>query len=266
MKLRTLLLAGLVSASMILPASALTLEVDGVDRTQEAQASLVQGVTYVSLRSVASMLDGGADIFWDNGAARVTTDQLDLRARPGDAYIQANGRCISAQGAVQAVDGVTMTPLRALAEAMGGSVTWDQDTQTAHVTTGSGAPAPASYDEEDLYWLSRIISAESQGEPLAGKIAVGNVVLNRVASSEFPNTIKDVIFDSKWGIQFTPVQNGTIYNEPTAESVVAAKLCLEGASEAGDSLYFLAPALAQNNWSMANREFVAVIGNHWFYR
>lgn len=266
MKLRTLLLAGLASVSMILPASALTLEVDGVDRTEEAQTTLVQGVTYVSLRAAAAMLDGAAEVSWDGTAARVTTSQLELRAKPGDAYIQANGRCIAAQGAIQAENGVTMTPLRALADAMGGTVTWDQATQTARVTTGSGVPSPANYNAEDLYWLSRIISAESKGEPLAGKIAVGNVVLNRVASSEFPNTVKGVIFDARWGGQFTPVQNGTIYDEPTAESVTAAKLCLEGVSEVGDSLYFLAPSLAQNNWSMENREFVATIGNHWFYR
>ena len=114
--------------------------------------------------------------------------------------------------------------------------------------------------------MSRIISAESRGEPLAGKLAVGTVVLNRVASSQFPDTIYGVIFDDKWGVQFTPTANGTIYQEPTAESVLAAKLCLDGAREAGDSLYFLAPKIATNHWVMENRELVAIIGNHWFYR
>lgn len=114
--------------------------------------------------------------------------------------------------------------------------------------------------------MSRIISAESRGEPLLGKIAVGTVVLNRVASKEFPNTIYDVIFDRKWGVQFQPTANGTIHNEPTAESVLAAKLVLEGARAAGDSLYFLAPDLTQNHWIMNNRDHVATIGCHWFYR
>ena len=57
----------------------------------------------------------------------------------------------------------------------------------------------ASYNEDDVYWLSRIISAESRGEPLEGQIAVGNVVLNRVRSSAYPNTIYGVIFDRKHG-------------------------------------------------------------------
>jgi len=62
------------------------------------------------------------------------------------------------------------------------------------------------------------------------------------------------------------VANGTIYNEPTEESVLAAKMVLEGARVTGDSLYFLAPDLTTNHWIMENREYVTTIGTHWFYR
>ena len=75
-----------------------------------------------------------------------------------------------------------------------------------------------------------------------------------------------MIFDRKWGVQFTPVSNGTIYDTPTDQSVRAAKMALEGTNVVGDSLYFLAPALSTNSWVMENRELVTVIGNHWFYR
>ena len=132
-----------------------------------------------------------------------------------------------------------------------------------------GAPlasGDAVYDADALYWLSRIISAESRGEPLEGQIAVGNVVLNRVDSPDFPDTIYGVIFDDRWGGQFTPVRNGTIYQEPTEQSIQAAKLCLEGVNVAKDSLYFLAPALTNNHWIMENRTHVMTIGAHWFYR
>ena len=95
---------------------------------------------------------------------------------------------------------------------------------------------------------------------------MGTVVLNRVASREFPDTIYDVIFDRKWGIQFEPVANGTVYHEPTLESVLAAKLVLDGARAAGDSLYFIAPELTTNHWTMENQDFVVTIGCHWFYR
>jgi N-acetylmuramoyl-L-alanine amidase len=86
-----------------------------------------------------------------------------------------------------------------------------------------------------------------------------------VASREFPNTVRGVIFDNRWGIQFTPVANGTIYQNPTQESIRAAKLCLEGARTAGNSLYFLNPAESSNFWVVNNRPYVTTIGSHSFY-
>lgn len=131
--------------------------------------------------------------------------------------------------------------------------------------TPSGTQSNPNVDEDAVYWLSRIISAESKGESLEGQIAVGNVVLNRVKSPEFPNTIYGVIFDDRWGGQFEPVRNGTIYLEPTAQSVQAAKQCLSGVNNIGNCLYFLAPDLAQNFWIPQNREYVTTIGCHDFY-
>lgn len=270
MKLRTLIAAGLTAACLTLPSAALTLQVDGVDQTARAKAAVIGGQTYVSLRAVSAMLNPDARVDWSNGTATVTAPGLSLAARPGDCYLQVNGGSVYLENGVQAVDGSVMVALRPLASAMGGSVDWDGSSCTASVKRGSGVPdaetAGAGYSQEDLYWLARIISAESRGEPFKGKLAVGTVVLNRVASPDFPDTVYGVIFDSRWGGQFTPVRNGTIYQEPTEESVQAARLCLQGAREAGDSLYFLNPALAANHWAMKNRPYVATIGNHWFYR
>ena len=95
---------------------------------------------------------------------------------------------------------------------------------------------------------------------------MGNVVLNRTESGQFPDTVKEVVFDSQYAVQFTPVANGTIYQEPAASSVLAAKLCLEGAEVAGDSLYFFAPAVSAGSWITQNRTYFAAIGSHHFYR
>ena len=77
---------------------------------------------------------------------------------------------------------------------------------------------------DDIFWLARIIHAESQGEPYIGKVAAGNVVMNRVNSKQFPNTIYGVIFEYFQGIpQFSPVADGTIYNNPSAECLKAAE-------------------------------------------
>jgi N-acetylmuramoyl-L-alanine amidase len=100
------------------------------------------------------------------------------------------------------------------------------------------------YNADELYWLSRIIEAEAGGELLEGKIAVGNVVLNRVADKRYPNSIYGVIFDFKNGIQFTPAYTGTIYNKPSQDSIIAAKMCLEGYEIVPGVLFFFNPRIA----------------------
>ena len=255
----------LLVLTMTAGASAVELRVDGAKVPCDVAPRVIGNTTYVSLRSVTQALREDANISWE-GKAVVRAGNLNLTVKPGDCYLEANGRALYIPGAAQAEGGRTLVPVRVLAEAMDAQVHWDGATGTIDLRRGSGAitPGERAYSADDLYWLSRIISAESQGEPLAGKIAVGNVVLNRVKSSEFPNTIYDVIFDRRWGGQFTPASNGTINREPTAESVLAAKLCLDGANTVGESLYFLAPAIAQNHWAMG-RPYVATIGSHWFY-
>ncbi len=125
--------------------------------------------------------------------------------------------------------------------------------------------ADSAYDYEDLYWLSRIISAEAKGESFTGQIGVGTVVLNRVKSKQFPNTVKGVVFDKKYGTQFTPVANGTIYNTPTQSAVVAAKMCLDGYTLSNSVLYFLNPSIATSSWIQNNRKYAFRVGNHEFY-
>ena len=252
---------------------------------------LENGVTSVPLRTLLDTA-GGWNIYWDSDgrqAVAETEGRLTVTAKPGETVLTINGEDTAAPSAVYILNGRTYVPVRALGEALGWSVEWDSALGGAAVSTvaspggeapdgtpdssvgtvpGEGAPedSGASYSEEDLYWLSRIISAESQGEPLEGQIAVGNVVMNRVASDEFPNTIQEVIFDQKYTVQFEPVSNGTIYHEPTALSVAAAKAVLNGAaSVVGDCLYFYAPALSQGLWINANRTYYKTIGCHRFY-
>ena len=153
-------------------------------------------------------------------------------------------------------------PLRPLANLLGADVSFVDWSSPIAVSS----PRAAEHSEDDLYWLSRIINAESRGESLRGQVAVGNVILNRVASSRFPNTIRDVIFDSKDGVQFTPVSNGTIYREPTAQSVLAARLALNGTDIAGDSLYFFNPSYSSGSWVRRNRPYHSAIGCPLFYQ
>lgn len=124
----------------------------------------------------------------------------------------------------------------------------------------------ASVQNKDIYWLSRIIDAESKGESYTGKVAVGSVVMNRVKSSAFPNTVKGVIFEYYKGIpMFSPVENGTIYNTPSQESIKAAHAAYNGQKPAGNATYFYNPTIARSTWIARNKSYVARIGNHVFY-
>lgn len=261
------LAAATLALSLTTPAFAVTevLSINGRNVWQEAKTQMVASTTYGSIRTMVNYLLPGAEVSWKNGTAWVKGNGLTISARPGDLYIKINERVIYLPYGVRAVNGSVLVPVRAFAEALGCKVNWSHQ-QGVTIMPGSEIPGGTPYGEEELYWMSRIIYAESGGEPLLGKLAVGTVVLNRVASPEFPNTIYEVIFDRKWGVQFTPAYNGMIFKEPNQESVLAAKMVLDGARAAGDSLYFLAPSLTNNHWIMENREYVTTIGGHWFYR
>ncbi|MBQ8004437.1 MAG: cell wall hydrolase, partial [Oscillospiraceae bacterium] len=193
-------------------------------------AKLINSVTYVPVRTFSERLEE-VDVLWDNArkTAMVSADEIDVSAGIGNVYIEGKGRVLYSGNPNIIIDGSAYIPIRPLAKALGASVVWKNDTKTAEVISGTETfkTADEFYNASDLYWLAKIINAESQGEPLNGKIAVGNVVLNRVDSAEFPNTVYDVVFDKKGGVQFTPVANGSINKEPGAESYFAAKICLE---------------------------------------
>ncbi len=208
------------------------------------EALLIDSTTYVPFRAVCSALgDGGVE--WDDKTkiASYVSDGLEIKARAGEYYIEANGRYFYCENSVKNVDSRIYVPIRPMAKAFGVNVEWDPSYKVK-LTCGSALKAADNYyDPDDLYWLSRIISAESRGESLIGKIAVGNVVLNRVKNEYFPSTVYQVIFQSG---QFSPVKSGTVYEAPTAESVIAAKICLEGDTVSEEILYFCNTAVAVN--------------------
>ena len=191
-------------------------------------------------------------------------DTLTLTAEVGDQYIVANGRYLYAESGVIALEGQVAVPVRLLAVALNMSVAYDSE--TGHVNlTGSGEigyleDGETYYDEESVYWLSRIIFSESGNQSMDGKIAVGNVVMSRVYDPSFPATIYDVIFQKN---QFSPASSGSIYREPNTASVIAAKLVLDGAEVMGDALFFNRVGL--KCYASKNRTFVATIGGHSFY-
>ncbi len=229
------------------------------------------GVTYVPMFKFADWLGVFEYSNTVSGSRRTSSidgENLEISATEDNLYICANGRYFYTGGKVLEIGSELYVPILPIVKALNSHVEWS-DTQKAF-TVRSGdtrllKSAERVYDESAVYWLSRIISAEARGEGMQGKIAVGNVVLNRVRSSQFPNTIYSVIFDKKYGVQFAPTSNGTIYNTPTADSIIAAKMCLEGYSISNSALYFFNPKYTSGSWVKQNREYAFTIGNHVFY-
>lgn len=230
----------------------------------DAPVQVWDRTTYVSYWPVVQALYPTATAVWENDRAMISAPGLEMEIRPGQNYLIANGRYLYLSDGIRTHESILLVPVRPLAAALGASVSWDPNGNCVVLTAGSGPITPGSvaYQEDVVYWLSHIINAEAGNQPLAGKIAVGNVVLNRVASSRFPNTVYEVIHQRG---QFTPVSNGTINLTPNEQSVIAAKLCLDGANTVGNALYFINPRYSPNSWASRNRPYVATIGAHAFY-
>ena len=227
------------------------------------------GITYVPMFAFADWLGSFTYSYNANTAtAKVEGENLVIIAHEGDLYIMANDRYFYTGREVIRLGDEIYVPILPMTKALNSRVQWRDDINGFYVSNGDTRllkNASQVYRDDEVYWLARIISAESRGEPMKGKLAVGNVVLNRVRSSQFPNTIYGVIFDRKYGVQFSPVENGTIYNTPTADSIIAAKMCLEGYSLSSDILYFVNPAKAPNSWIANNRTYAFTVANHAFF-
>lgn len=119
--------------------------------------------------------------------------------------------------------------------------------------------------EEDLLLLRKIVMAEAEGEPYQGKVAVANVVLNRLRSANFPDTIRDVIYQKK---QFSPVANGRLNRvKPNADCIKAVNAALSGIKAVtDDTYYFLSLKLAQDLTVHHSQKYAKTIGNHTFYK
>ncbi len=122
--------------------------------------------------------------------------------------------------------------------------------------------ATSSSSASDLQLMARAINGEARGEPYEGQVAVGAVILNRVKSSQFPNTIAGVIYQSG---AFTAVADGQINTPIDENSTVykAAQDAMNGWDPTGGCIYYFNPATATNKW-IWSRPVVKTIGKHRF--
>ena len=146
------------------------------ERVLEGRSALINSVTYVAIRDFTDML-GGFEISWDakTRTAVITKGTHVVTATVGDKYVYAQGRCFYTVEPIMIIEDSMFLPVRAIAKALGVEVSWDNTTRSVTLKNTGVLPRSGSdfYNADDLYWLSRIISAEAQGESLLGQIAVG---------------------------------------------------------------------------------------------
>lgn len=123
-------------------------------------------------------------------------------------------------------------------------------------STGSGS----SSSTNNLNLLARLVHGEARGEPYKGKVAVAAVVLNRVRSSSFPNSIAGVIYQSG---AFDAVSDGQINLTPDQDSINAARAAMNGWDPTNGCLYYYNPKTATSRW-MLSRTVLLRIGQHAF--
>lgn len=117
---------------------------------------------------------------------------------------------------------------------------------------------------EDYELLLRLVMAEAEGEPLEGKAMVARVVLNRMLSQGFPETVPDVIYQTD---QFAPVADGRLAEAVPDEScLLALEIVLEGWDKSQGALYFEAVSNGTDTWHSRNLEYIKTVGNHNFYK
>ena len=127
-------------------------------------------------------------------------------------------------------------------------------------SASTAASSSAAIVSADHRLLAKLVYAEARGESYKGQVAVAAVVLNRVASSEFPNTISGVIYQKN---AFSCVSNGSINNTPDSSCIKAALDALNGWDPTGGCLYYYNPAKTDDQW-IRTRTVTTVIGRHHF--
>lgn len=127
-------------------------------------------------------------------------------------------------------------------------------------SSNSGSSGSSGSNSNNVNLLAKLIYGEARGEPYTGQVAVGAVVMNRVKSSSFPNTVAGVIYQSG---SFDAVSDGQINMTPDSSAKKAAQDAMNGWDPSYGAIYYFNPSTATNKW-IWSRPLTVVIGKHRF--
>jgi N-acetylmuramoyl-L-alanine amidase len=166
-------------------------------------------------------------------------------------------------GTVDGIYGVkTQRAVRAFQKSVGITADGIAGSKTLlYLGLGSGGgTSGGGYSSSDVYLLAKVIAAEARGESYTGQVAVGAVVLNRVDSSSFPDTVSGVVYQ-KGAFSAVTDSNWSVTPDSTAKK--AAQDAINGWDPSGGALYYYNPAKTSNKW-IRSRPVITAIGSHLF--
>ena len=229
---------------------------------------LINGSAYIPLRAFADAVGGTTSWNGENKSAIMYKDWHTFVFFPGYGYSIIDGVEKTHKAVLH--NNVTFVPVRAVAETLGYDVWWDKGSLTVKITA-PGVVVPEylkdySYTHEDIYYLGKITQIESGYQHFQVKLGVAAIILNRVRSSQFPNTVKGVIFDTRYSTQFPPAHTEKFATlVPSADTLIAAKCALHGVNLVGNSLYFVDTPYARGSWIDNNRRHYVTLHDMSFY-
>ena len=243
------------------------IEVNGHFIKCEEKPILISGTTYIPLRAFSDAI--GGNISWNE------TERAAIMEKDGHSFIFCpdDNRCLI-DGANAEYDSVlyqnlTFIPVRVISETLGYDVLWDDFYLTVKITAPNTEISEEfreyPYTYEDMLYLSKITQIECGYEPFLVKLGVAGTVMNRVKSSKFPNTVRGVVFDTKYGVQFPPAHTSKIDVMSTKDTMIAAKCALRGVQVVGNSLYFIDTDVASKSWAHNNRPYHSTLHGMNFY-
>ncbi len=167
-------------------------------------------------------------------------------------------------GAVDGIYGVkTQRAVRAFQKSVGITADGVAGSKTLlylGLGSGSSSGGGGGYSSSDVYLLAKVIAAEARGESYTGQVAVGAVVLNRVDSASFPDTVSGVVYQKG---AFSAVTDSNWSVAPNSTSRKAAQDAINGWDPSGGALYYYNPAKTSNRW-IRSRPVITTIGKHLF--
>lgn len=255
-------------SSGISPQIFVTLKVNDVIVKTDVDPYIKDGRVFVPIRFIAEIL--GSQVHYDPEAKRaiIVGNGKTVVLHVDDNNMSVNGSLEFIDAPAEITNGRTMVPLRALSESLNIDVIWDPITLSV-LLNKEGLKVPNEYiydrhyNDEDLLWLSRIVTIETGWQAFDAKLGVANVVLNRVAAARFPNTVYDVIYDTNYTVQFPPAFYSHFSDlVPLIESVIAAKMAFEGINNVDTCLFFNYVPFR----SKRPDELYAIYDGEYFYR